>query len=59
MSLYFFGKRKDLSNDDKNKFFHQLIFVRDPFADENDKNSLAPVRVDVDLSLTAFANAER
>ncbi|CAF1615595.1 unnamed protein product [Adineta ricciae] len=38
---------------------HITLLLRDPFADENDKTSLAPVRVDVDLALTAFANAKR
>ncbi|UJR14620.1 hypothetical protein I4U23_001614 [Adineta vaga] len=38
---------------------HITLLLRDPFADENDKSSLAPVKIDVDLSLTAFANAKR
>ncbi len=38
------------------EFYH-----RDPFAsdDDNEKGASAPVKIDVDLSLTAFANAKR
>jgi predicted ribosome quality control (RQC) complex YloA/Tae2 family protein len=32
------------------------LYYRDPFGDTD---AYAPVRVDVDLSLTAFANAKR
>lgn len=38
-----------------------ICFYRSPFADESDdeQSSNAPVKVDIDLSLTAFANAKR
>jgi len=36
------------------------LYYRDPFGDNDDeKGASPPVRVDVDLSLTAFANAKR
>ncbi|CAF1207062.1 unnamed protein product [Rotaria sp. Silwood1] len=40
---------------------HLTLLLRDPFGDDDDsgKSSNAPVKVDVDLSLTAFANAKR
>ena len=45
--------------------FSRIIFIlfnyRDPFGDgsDNEKNVGAPVKIDVDLSLTAFENAKR
>ncbi|CAF1380213.1 unnamed protein product [Rotaria sordida] len=40
---------------------HLALLLRDPFGDDDDsgKSSNAPVKIDVDLSLTAFANAKR
>ncbi|CAF4340625.1 unnamed protein product, partial [Rotaria sordida] len=40
---------------------HLALLLRDPFGDDDDnsgKSSNAPVKIDVDLSLTAFANAK-
>ncbi|CAF4844713.1 unnamed protein product, partial [Rotaria magnacalcarata] len=39
---------------------HLTLLLRDPFGDGSDieKNAGAPVKIDVDLSLTAFANAK-
>ncbi|CAF4968282.1 unnamed protein product, partial [Rotaria socialis] len=40
---------------------HLTLLLRDPFGDGSDieKNAGAPAKIDVDLSLTAFANAKR
>ncbi|CAF0941684.1 unnamed protein product [Adineta steineri] len=40
---------------------HLTLLLKDPFGDDNDteKRFSGPVKIDVDLSLTAFANAKR
>ncbi len=40
-------------------FFSYSIYHRDPFEDDEKKGASAPAKIDVDLSLTAFANAKR
>jgi hypothetical protein len=41
-----------------NNYFYSTFYHRDPFEDE-EKGAGIPAKIDVDLSLTAFANAKR
>jgi hypothetical protein len=40
-------------------FFYIRFSSRDPFGDDDEKGASMPVKIDVDLSLTAFANSKR